>query len=99
MSSKKLGSNHKAYWLCHFRKKKGVLSPSIQEVLQTLKNIGADGLDSHYSIPEEFSQAVLDAGYEWHVWTVNSTALATELKNRGVASITTDRPKLIADNL
>ena len=49
------------------------MSPSIQEVLQTLKNIGADGLDSHYSIPEEFSQAVLDAGYEWHVWTVNST--------------------------
>ncbi len=96
---KKARVNHKAYWLCHFRKKKGVLSPSIQEVLQTLKNIGADGLDSHYSIPEEYSQAVLDAGYEWHVWTVNSTALATELKNRGVASITTDRPKLIADNL
>ena len=96
---KKVRANHKAYWLCHFRKKKGVISPSIKKVLQTLKNIGADGLDSHYSIPEEYSQAVLDAGYEWHVWTVNETALAKELKNRGVASITTDRPKLIADNL
>ena len=30
---------------------------------------------------------------------LTALTLAKELKNRGVASITTDRPKLIADNL
>jgi glycerophosphoryl diester phosphodiesterase len=87
--------SHKAYWLCHFRKKKGVLVPSIETILETLKDTGADGLDSHYSIPKEFSQAVLDAGYEWHAWTVNEVALAKQLKKRGIHSITTDRPQLL----
>ena len=94
---KKVRANHKAYWLCHFRKKKGVISPSIKKVLQTLKNIGADGLDSHYSIPEEYSQAVLDAGYEWHVWTVNEAKVAKELVGRSVFSITTDRPVAVRE--
>ena len=92
---KKVKPKHKAYWLCSFRKKKGVLTPDLKTIMDTLKSTGADGLDSHFAIPEEFSQAVLDAGYEWHVWTVNDAAMAQDLLGRGVHSITTDRPDLI----
>jgi len=96
---KKVKPKHKAYWLCSFRKKKGVLTPDLKTIMDTLKSKGADGLDSHFSIPEEFSQAVLDAGYEWHVWTVNDPDMAKELVQRGVHSITTDRPGFLRDVL
>ncbi|MDG1172840.1 MAG: glycerophosphodiester phosphodiesterase [Opitutales bacterium] len=96
---KKARPNHKAYWLCVIGKKKGVLTPSLKTIMDTLKSTGADGLDSHFSIPEEFLQAVLDAGYEWHVWTVNDPDMAKQLVQRGVHSITTDRPGFLRDAL
>lgn len=96
---KKVKPKHKAYWLCSFREKKGVLTPDLKTIMDTLKSTGADGLDSHFSIPEEFSQAVLDAGYEWHTWTVNDPGMAKQLVQRGVHSITTDRPGFLRDAL
>ena len=64
-----------------------------------IKSCKADGLDSQHSIPNEFSKAVLDAGYEWHAWTINDVPTAKRLANWGIYSITTDRPKLIATGL
>ena len=96
---KKARPNHKAYWLCVIGKKKGVLTPSLESLFDTLKDCGANGLDSHFSIPSEYSMAVLKAGYEWHAWTVNDPSKARDLKKRGIYSITTDRPKMIAENL
>ena len=89
---KKASPLHKAYWLCHFRNKAGQWKPSLESILTTLKECGADGLDSHFSIPTEYSEAVLQAGFEWHAWTVNDPGIAQELKKRGIHSITTDRP-------
>ena len=96
---KKVKPKHKAYWLCSFREKKGVLTPDLKTIMDTLNSTGADGLDSHFSIPEEFSQEVLDAGYEWHTWTVNDPGMAKQLVQRGVHSITTDRPGFLRDAL
>ncbi len=96
---KKVKPKHKAYWLCSFREKKGVLTPDLKTIMDTLNSTGADGLDSHFSIPEEFSQEVLDAGYEWHTWTVNDPGMAKQLVQRGVHSITTDRPGFLRDSL
>ena len=91
---------HKAFWLSGFKKdKKGAWNPSIESVLATIKSCTADGLDSQHSIPNEFSKAVLDAGYEWHAWTINDVPTAKRLAKRGIYSITTDRPKLIASGL
>ena len=91
---------HKAFWLSGFKKdKKGGWNPSIESVLATIKTSTADGLDSQHSIPNEFSKAVLDAGYEWHAWTINDAPTAKRLAKRGIYSITTDRPKLIASGL
>ena len=88
--------DHKAFWLSGFKKnKQGSWNPSIASVLSTIKNCNADGVDSQHSIPEDFSQSILDAGYEWHAWTINDVVTAKSLAKRGIYSITTDRPKLI----
>lgn len=99
-SFKEILPYHKAFWLSGFKKdKKGAWNPSIESVLATIKTSKADGLDSQHSIPNEFSKAVLDAGYEWHAWTINDVPTAKRLAKRGIYSITTDRPKLIASGL
>ena len=99
-SFKEILPYHKAFWLSGFKKdKKGAWNPSIESVLATIKSCTADGLDSQHSIPNEFSKAVLDAGYEWHAWTINDVPTAKRLAKRGIYSITTDRPKLIASGL
>jgi len=91
---------HKAFWLSGFKKdKKGAWNPSIESVLATIKSCKADGLDSQHTIPNEFSKAVLDAGFEWHAWTINDVPTAKSMTKRGIYSITTDRPKLIASGL
>lgn len=37
----------------------------------------------------------MNAGYEWHAWTVNDIALANKLSILGIDSIITARPALI----
>lgn len=91
---------YKAFWLSGFKKdKQGTWTPPIDDVLAIIKSHKADGLDSKHSIPEKFSQSVLDAGYEWHAWTINDVITARKLAKRGIYSITTDRPKLIVSAL
>jgi glycerophosphoryl diester phosphodiesterase len=87
--------NHKAYWLSGFNKKNGSWKPSVDQVITTLQNCKADGLDSQHTIPPEFSKSVIKAGFEWHAWTINDAQTAQRLAKRGIDSITTDRPKLI----
>ena len=91
--------NYKAYWLTGFKNKQGIWKPSLEEVLGTLQACKADGLDSQHTIPPEFSRAVLGAGLEWHVWTINDVETAKRLAKRNIYSITTDRPKLIGSGL
>ena len=90
---------YKAYWLSAFKKKNGSWKPSLEEVLFTLQDCKADGLDSQHTIPPEFSKAVLSAGFEWHAWTINDVETAKRLAKRDIYSVTTDRPKMIGSGL
>jgi len=96
---KKARPQHKAYWLCRIKKKKGEWTPSVASVLSTLETCLADGLDSYFATPEEYTQAVMNAGYEWHAWTINDPQVAKELVGRSISSITTDRPVEIREAL
>ena len=96
---KKTMPDYKAYWLSGFKKKNGSWKPSLEEVLFTLQDCKADGLDSQHTIPPEFSKAVLSAGFEWHAWTINDVETAKRLAKRDIYSVTTDRPKLIGSGL
>jgi glycerophosphoryl diester phosphodiesterase len=90
---------HKAYWLSGLRKDDhGNVVPGLETVLETLERTGADGFSSHHGlVTGEFVDQILNAGYEYHVWTVNDPARAWELKGYGAMSITTDVPGLIRE--
>jgi glycerophosphoryl diester phosphodiesterase len=85
---------HKAFWLSGFRKdEKGNSVPGIETVIETLASTGADGFSSHFEIPSrDYIDRVREAGYEYHVWTVNEPSIALDLWKDGVLSITTDKP-------
>ncbi|HEY3392489.1 MAG TPA: glycerophosphodiester phosphodiesterase family protein, partial [Lacipirellulaceae bacterium] len=96
----------KACWLCGFKEPKdgkGKTPPTVDEVIATLKRIGADALDAE-AVPDrvnnDFIQQLRDAGFgEFHVWTVNDPQLARYYRDLGVASITTDRPGWLREQL
>lgn len=87
---------YKAYWLSGFREdEKGDIHPGADSILATLADTGADGFSSHHGINPDNIEAVIKAGYEYHVWTVNDGPLARDFKAYGAVSITTDRPGFI----
>lgn len=91
---KALAPQHKVFWLCRFHQPKtGATTPSLDVVLNTLKAIQADGLSSNPAAPHCVIEAVIQQGYEWHVWTVNNPAEARRMIALGASSITTDVPE------
>jgi glycerophosphoryl diester phosphodiesterase len=102
--SKKLLPDIQAYWLTDFKKQEdGSLKPTVGEVIATLKRTGADAVDAK-AMPDYFDAAFIqklrDAGYEaFHVWTVDDPQVARFYKDLGVASITTNRPGWLREQL
>ena len=63
------------------------------EMLAAIRETGADGVDCHYDpgvATEEAVAAVHGAGFEFHVWTVNTVDEAAEALRRGADTVTTD---------
>ena len=100
---KKRLPNLKACWLCGFKEKNGKKPPTADEVIATLRRTGADGLDGE-AVPEHFNEAFIhrlrEAGFdEFHVWTVDDPAVARFYRDLGAASITTNRPGWLREQL
>jgi glycerophosphoryl diester phosphodiesterase len=94
----------KAYWLTSYKKDEqtGQYSPTHDQVLATLKRTQADGLDTRANtdvLTPAFVQKLRNAGLEFHCWTVNDPALARQMIQLGVDSITTDRPAYLRSQL
>ena len=100
---KKLMPEVKVLWLTGFKtdESTGEITPSIGSILGTLARTQADGLDCNAAdhIDEQFAQQLRNAGYEFHVWTVNDPKVAVRFQQLGVDSITTDRPAIIRQAL
>lgn len=93
---KKARPAHKAYWLTGFKQVNGKTTPSFDQVINTLKEIKADGVSSSKTrLTNGFVKAMRSAGFEHHVWTVNDQATAQKVFTWGARSITTDRPAYI----
>lgn len=92
---------HKAFWLSGFSEdESGNIVPKIESVLETLEYIGADGFSSNFRhIDQDYIDRIIDAGYEYHVWTVNETEVAFLFSEYGAKSVTTDKPGEIRDFL
>ena len=95
---KKVAPKWKALWLTSFSRSAGKWLPTVDEVIEVARTIGADGVDVQAE-PEVVDRAFVDRvksyGLEIHVWTVNETDLARYMREIGVDSITTDRPSVI----
>lgn len=75
--------------------------PSVAEMIRAAKAAGLAGLDLQHTWPLTATdvKAIRDAGLELHVWTVNDAAVAKHWRDLGVASITTDRPAWLREQL
>lgn len=83
-------------WLCGLKKdENGKLNYSAEELIEVLKELDVTGVDAYPKdtcIDAEYIRKVKNAGFEFHVWTINRFNTAKELYDMGVDSITTDCP-------
>mgnify|MGYP002630867322 CR=1 FL=1 len=71
----------------------------VQALIERVQAAGLDGINVSHHQPEDLFLSMRDAGVEWSVWTVNDPLVAIAMAVKGVASITSDRPQLIAREL
>ncbi len=96
--------HYKVNWLTSYKQEVegGPWTPSLETVLSTLRATGATGLGTNGNtdvVDTAFAEAIKDAGFELHVWTVNDPTAAKYWKRIGVDSITTDRPEFLRQTL
>ncbi len=93
----------KVHWLTSFEEKNGQWSPHIDEVIGTMKKIGADGIGMK-GVPalhnqEYLRQLAMNGIREFHVWTVDAVEVAKHFQSLGAFGITTNKPAFIRSSL
>lgn len=95
-----------ANWLTSYKERgfigKKSWSPTVNQVIKTLRETGSTGFGTQGNqevIDAGFVAAVKEAGFGFHVWTVNDPQWAAKLKSMGAMSLTTDRPQFIRNAL
>ena len=91
-------------WLTAYKQasKQADWKPTRDDVLSKLQRAKATGLGTQANrevVDRQFVDSLRDAGFEFHVWTVNDPRTARHFAELGVDSITTDRPRLIRSAL
>ena len=84
---------YKSIWLVS--PKKGRYEKA-DALVRQLKSLGADGVDCHYKpdiVTADYVKTVRDAGFEFHVWTVDKLEKTREAFRRGVQTVTTNCAK------
>ncbi len=89
---------YKVYWLTGAKKGSGKDAPVIttDEILATLKETKADGVDCRFwtdIVTADYIRKIREAGYEFHVWTVNKLKDSLLAFERGAQTVTTDCAK------
>jgi glycerophosphoryl diester phosphodiesterase len=96
--------NVRCHWLTGYHQQSnGTWTPTADEVIATIRRLGADGFGSE-SKPEHFDADFVErlraAGInQFHVWTVDDPTVARFYANLGAWGITTNRPALIRPEL
>lgn len=77
------------------------LPPTVDEMIRDATAAKLTGLDLQHTWPLTMADVkkIKDAGLELHVWTVNDVEIARRWIGLGVASITTDRPGWLREQL
>ena len=87
---KSVAPNYKAYWLYSYE-----LDCNINNILYVLNDIKADGLSSDNENSKTLIDRIIDAGFEYHAWTIDDFDIAKKLISWRVQSITTNNPDQI----
>ena len=78
---------YKAYWLYSYE-----LDCNINNILNVMNDIKADGLSSDNENSKSLIDRIIDAGFEYHSWTIDDIDIANKLISWRVQSLTTDNP-------
>jgi len=84
----------KVFWLTDYDRYLGATCDwTSEQLIAKLDELGVDGVDSHFDtfIDRNFVQDVKNAGYEFHVWTIDDEDLARKYISFGVDSITSTK--------
>ena len=84
---KSAAPGYKAYWLYSYE-----LDCNINNILNVMNDIKADGLSSDNENSKTLIDRIIDAGFEYHSWTIDDIDIANKLISWRVQSITTDNP-------
>lgn len=97
---------YETLWLLSYRspeaaKKAKTPNPTVDEMIQRAKAARLTGLDLQHTWPLTAADVkkIRDAGLQLHVWTVDDVAIAKRWIDLGVASITTNRPGWLREQL
>ena len=98
---KKTMGDYKLYFLLSARPTRTSKPWTADEIIAKLREIGADGVDIRYD-PQvhdaAFVKKVRDAGYEFHVWTIDSLEKAERAFAAGAQTVTTNCAKKLLDD-
>jgi len=89
---KRLMPEYKVYWLTGPHAD----ANDTDRIIKTLKETGADGVDIHFKpeiVTKEYVSTIRNAGYEFHMWTIDTADLALKAFANGAQTVTTNRPK------
>jgi glycerophosphoryl diester phosphodiesterase len=87
----------KTYWLTWSRKKLAtgqIVDHNPKDLIDHMKSLGVDGLDIHFDpkrITPDFVKSIKDAGFEFHVWTVDEIKKTCKAFGAGAQTVTTNR--------
>ena len=65
---------------------------NINNLIDVIRNIKADGLGTDNEFSKTLVEQTINAGFEYHSWTIDSIHVAQKLINWGSSSITTNKP-------
>ena len=100
--SKKSMPEVRTLWLTGFSRENGKAHPDADELIATLRELDADGVDAFCDedvIDAEYVRKVRGAGFLFAVWTVNHPGQARRFIEMGVDSITSDCAAALRDIL
>lgn len=97
---------YRVYWLtgAKTRADKATGRPgrprTAEEIIAVLKELGVDGVDMQFSpdvVDAAFIKKIKDAGFSFHVWTIDDLERAELAFSRGAETVTTNRAKTLLD--
>mgnify|MGYP000955410742 FL=1 len=87
---KSAAPNYKAYWLYSYEP-----DCDFNKILDVMNDIKADGFSSDNEDSKFLIDKIIDAGFEYHSWTIDDLDIANKLISWRVQSITTNNPDQI----